>query len=406
MLALLTQSISSLSTRAAGGSPDHKFWSTQPVPQLTEPSVSALSGPIETKTVASVATSPYPLPPGFSWSSVDMRDAAEAGEVYRLLSENYVEDDDNMFRFDYSAAFLQWALMPPHWSRDLHIGVRLQQQSSQRLVAFISGIPQRMRVQTQAMQMVEINFLCVHKKLRSKRLAPVLIKEVTRRVNLTGVWQAVYTAGVLLPRPVASTRYWHRSLQVKKLIDVRFTRLQRNMTLMRSIKLYRVPEQPQLAGIRQMEEADVPQVHRLLNAYLGKFQLVPVLSEEEVRHWLLPRPDVVYSYVVVTQGKVTDLCSFYSLPSSVIGHPQHKTLKAAYCFYNVATAHSLQDVMQDALTFAWREGFDVFNALDVMDNSSVLEKLKFGPGDGQLQYYLYNWRCPEMKPEQVGLVLL
>jgi hypothetical protein len=35
-----------------------------------------------------------------------------------------------------------------------------------------------------AIKAVEINFLCVHKKLRSKRLAPVLIKEVTRRVNL------------------------------------------------------------------------------------------------------------------------------------------------------------------------------------------------------------------------------
>jgi glycylpeptide N-tetradecanoyltransferase len=53
---------------------------------------------------------------------------------------------------------------------------------------------------------VEINFLCVHKKLRSKRLAPVLIKEVTRRVNLKGIFQAVYTAGAVLPTPVASCR--------------------------------------------------------------------------------------------------------------------------------------------------------------------------------------------------------
>ena len=29
-------------------------------------------------------------------------------EVYTLLSENYVEDDDNMFRFDYSREFLKW----------------------------------------------------------------------------------------------------------------------------------------------------------------------------------------------------------------------------------------------------------------------------------------------------------
>jgi glycylpeptide N-tetradecanoyltransferase len=55
----------------------------------------------------------------------------------------------------------------------------------------------------------------------SKRLAPVLIKEITRRVNLTNTWQAVYTAGVVLPRPVGRCRYWHRSLNPKKLIEVR-----------------------------------------------------------------------------------------------------------------------------------------------------------------------------------------
>ena len=36
-----------------------------------------------------------------------------------------------------------------------------------------------------------------------------------------------------------------------------------------------------------------------------------------------------------------------------------------------------------------------------MDNKDFLEKLKFGIGDGNLQYYLYNWKCPGMTPEQV-----
>ena len=43
------------------------------------------------------------------------------------------------------------------------------------------------------------------------RLAPVLIREITRRVNCKGTFQAVYTAGVVLPKPVATCRYWHRS---------------------------------------------------------------------------------------------------------------------------------------------------------------------------------------------------
>lgn len=50
----------------------------------------------------------------------------------------------------------------------------------------------------------EINFLCVHKKLRNKRLAPVLIKEVTRRCNVMGIFQAIYTVGMYLPTPISA----------------------------------------------------------------------------------------------------------------------------------------------------------------------------------------------------------
>ena len=50
-------------------------------------------------------------------------------------------------------------------------------------------------------------------------------------------------------------------------------------------------------------------------------------------------------------------------------------------------------------------GFDVFNALDLMENKQFLEKLKFGVGDGFLQYYLYNWRCPAMDAKKVSELL-
>ena len=38
--------------------------------------------------------------------------------------------------------------------------------------------------------------------------------------------------------------------------------------------------------------------------------------------------------------------------------------------------------------------------------SEFLGALKFGIGDGNLQYYLYNFRAPAMSPQQTGLVLL
>eukprot|EP00978_Attheya_sp_CCMP212_P048968 scaffold598894_cov47-Attheya_sp.AAC.1 len=133
------------------------------------------------------------MPKGFEWSDVDILDPAQRTEVYDLLAKNYVEDDDCMFRFDYSPEFLMWALTPPGYQKQFHLGVR--SSKSGRLMALITGVPATVRAyHADPTDMVEINFLCVHKKLRSKRLAPVLIKEITRRVNHTGVFQAVYTA--------------------------------------------------------------------------------------------------------------------------------------------------------------------------------------------------------------------
>merc|ERR1719454_643280 len=144
-----------------------------------------------------------------------------------------------------------------------------------KLVGFITGIPASMKVNDDVVSMTEINFLCVHKKLRSKRLAPVLIKEITRRVNKQNVWQAVYTAGVVLPRPVSECRYYHRSLNPKKLIDVGFSHLGPRMTMARTIKLYKVPDTPQLSGMREMQSKDQARVFELVSSYLNKFALHP-----------------------------------------------------------------------------------------------------------------------------------
>lgn len=295
-----------------------------------------------------------------------------------------------------------WALTPPGFRRDFLFGVR--SSKSKKLVAFISAVPARLKVYEKEINVVEINFLCILKKLRSKRLAPVLIKEITRRANLQGIFQAVYTAGSVLPVPISSARYYHRSLNPKKLVDVGFTRLSSRMTMARMIKLYRLPAEPQIPGIRPMEAKDVDQVHVLLNDYLRKFDLKILFHRDEVAHWLLPRDKVINSYVVEKDGTVTDFLSFYHLPSSILH--KHDTLYAAYSFYNVATSVTLKELMKDALILAKSENADVFNALSLMDNMEFLEELKFGIGDGNLQYYVYNWNCPEIESNKLGVVLL
>lgn len=299
----------------------------------------------------------------------------------------------------------------------------------------------------------EINYLCAHKKLRSKRLAPVLIKEVTRRVNLCNIWQAVYTAGVVIPTPIGTCRYFHRNLNPPKLVDIGFTPIARGDTVARMVRRHAVPTDTQLAGFREMQKADVPQVAALLRKYMARFEIEQVFeTDADVEHWFLSgkgegpwapgngeghRGQVVWAYVVEdpTTRAITDFVSFYSLSSLIMKDPRHDVLHTAYLFYyatDVVLAPSassespavqkdklgrrLNELVKDCLIVAKQCQFDVFNALTLMDNNLFLTEQQFGQGDGYLNYYLFNWRCGAIngsqggartkETSQIGLVML
>ncbi len=238
-----------------------EFWSTQPMMPLQEKiqHVSAEScGPIEPLD-KHIEKDPLPLPPGLEWSTFDVLNADDMTEVYQLLNGNYVEDDDATFRFDYSREFLMWALTSPGWVRDYHLCIK----RDGRIVCMITAVPAIVQVWRQPMRTVEINFLCIHKDLRSQRMSPLLIKEITRRVNLRGTFQAIYTAGVLLPKPISVCRYHHRLISLKKLEEIHFARQPEKLTFQMWQKLYRLPEAP-LLGMRPMGVADLSAVTLLL----------------------------------------------------------------------------------------------------------------------------------------------
>ena len=212
--------------------------------------------------------------------------------------------------------------------------------------------------------------MCNHKRVRQKRLAPVLIKEITRRCHLLGIYQAVYTAGTFLPTPVATCRYFHRSINWQKLYDVGFSPLPPGSTPLRQVARYKLPDQTETKGLRPMESKDVDGVLDLLKQYLDRTQFAPIFTKEEVQHWLVDHADpnaperVVWAYVVEDSAthQITDFFSFYVLESTIIKSKSNDTIKAAYLFYyatdaafkkNRATYKTrLNVLMKDALILA------------------------------------------------------
>ena len=385
----------------------HKFWNTQPVLQQQEkPKEIGVIDP--NNDVSKVRKDPYPLPPTFEWSLIDTQDEKQREELYEFLCKHYVIHPQNTFRFAYSAEFLNWALHPPGWKPEWHLGVRKQTEAGMTLVAFISATPIAVQADDNTLPIVEVDFLSVHQSLRGKNMAPLLIKEITRRINLTGIFTAIFTAGKPLTQPFTSAQYFHRLMNYEKLVAIKFTSIRPGTDMKKAARSHSVNESfANIPGLRPMEEKDVPSVTKQLNEYNRQFPCAQLFSEEEVAHNFLPRKGIVGSYVIEKKKEVIAFFSFYIVPSTVNGCAEYDSYTAAYSYYYFAKPSMLTDIAKACLYKANSEyGADVFNCLNIQNNQQFIDTLRFVPGDGHLHYYFYNFAYPTVKPEKCGVVLL
>jgi glycylpeptide N-tetradecanoyltransferase len=127
--------------------------------------------------VNDIKKDPIKLVDKYHWYTIDLDNENDLNELYSFLLEYYVNNINAVFRFNYSKETLKWFLKPKTFYPDLILGVKY----NNKLVSTIFGIPQIIRILDKVIKVVQINFLCVHHNIRNKRLAPILIKEITRR---------------------------------------------------------------------------------------------------------------------------------------------------------------------------------------------------------------------------------
>src|SRR5436305_13406791 len=124
-------------------------------------------------------TSSYKLPQQFMWHEIKINETS-ISEIYDFLSTNYVEDDSGTFIFNYSKETLLWALQTTQYKDSWHVTIKVKPEYTKnksnnfnKIVGFVSGIPINISINNELSKTAEINFLCVHKKLRSKNMATV-----------------------------------------------------------------------------------------------------------------------------------------------------------------------------------------------------------------------------------------
>ncbi|WEL38286.1 N-myristoyl transferase [Encephalitozoon hellem] len=351
---------------------DHQFWNTQPIDRNG-------TGVISSK--ASGSLEQPKLPEGFRFE--DLRCVEEVAE---FLEKNYVEDVCSKHKLKYSSDFLRWVVDSEDKRKKYCIVLRLYG----RMVGFIFGKEHHVVIRGVKNRVIGVNFLCVSCDMRGKRLAPVLIKEVTRRANVDGIFKGVFTSGTELFFNVSRGRYYHRPLNAENMFMSGF-----------SDRMMEVREVRARKGTRIAEEKDMKDIERLYLEESKQYMFYEEMELSGIISTFKPVKNVLYTYVHESDGHIDGFGAFFVIDT--IEKKSNRKVQGGYLYYKGGKDST--QMVEDLIYFAQREGCDVFNCLNMMGNLSFLRNLGFYPGTGELRYYLYNWSSGEVPKEKVFFIL-
>ena len=115
---------------------------------------------------------------------------------------------------------------------------------------------------------------------------------------------------------------------------------------------------------------------------MSKTDMYQAFTFDEFTYYFTPRKNILYTYVVEDVAhKITDIVSFYNLPSNVLWKSKHDVIRTAYSYYNICTT-SWVNLVHDALILAKQNNFDIYTILDATPALEKFEKcLKFAKGN-------------------------
>ena len=380
----------------------HTFWDQQPMPNKFNehaPADDPALEMIDNKIAENVSPDPIALDEELEleWCDAAWQEASLQSICEQVFELSKTGEPEEATSFSPDTSFLMWSMNPPGMRREWLVGMR--RRDSGLLVGFICGLPMSAFIGGAVVEKVmEIKNLYVHPAFRGKRLTPILISEVSRRVRLHNFCVALYTSSVTITRPLCKARFYQRPLNVAKLSAVRFKEVSRGQTLPRLQRRYgKAAALP--AGWKRMEEVHVIRAWQLLQAHLALFKVHQVMSEAEFRYWFVAGHPSVHAYVVEEEGgHVVAFCAWHVMEAHLVSNAGRPTVvTGAFSHYNaVAAGRELVQVLGAQVAQLQRDGVDVLMMLDIGGSEEALldfEQSRAEVTSEYLLYHLYNFRA-------------
>lgn len=395
------------STLEAAKNYKHKFWSKQPVMQMNEivSKDELINKPLTELTITNIPTK---LPQDFEWLNLNLSNEDHITRLLILLNSYYT--NNNQFSKVHTEEFMKWY----YDENSIHLCVKSSKHNL--FVGYVCGKIVKTQVNRLVSDFIEVRLLCVHQQLRNKKLVPCLITELTRQFNLRGYDKAFYCANIYINKPLISTKYYLRPINVDKLLNTGFLKIDTkntNITVENVKQANEIITKNVSKNFKKMEAHHIESAYNLFNIYMKKYNYHPIFTLEEFTH-LFYNNKFIQSYVFTVKDEndeddeyVVDFVSYSVSEIEALKTDNiSKIIRKGTLYYYTSLDNTIYLILKNILIAAKENNIDVFCAINSMEHGEVLKELNFEEFGHDLHYYLYNWKVKSMNSNQVGMLIM
>ena len=385
----------------------YNFWNNQPVTQLSQKST--LSKVIDSKLLNTLKekyrTQTKMLEP-YEWKTFDLNNDNDAIQVVDILNTYYVEGDDtNKFIQIYTVNYLQWLL----GKDSIVFGVKAQTKTKEVIGGIICAKISEMQLYNKKENVVNVEMIYIHKKLRENGIFELLVNELKRICGEKGIRIGKFLTTSYIPTPVCKVEFYHRPINYRKLNKLDFVHLKKQGDANElelacdDFKITQTDSKSVIMTVNHIQGA-----YDVLCDYQDKYNIYEKHSLESFIETFYNN-NCLSSYVILDKDEnVQDFFSYYKFSlrnKDILDRNSENHIRVARMYMYTSNITTPLTIYKSALICANKENIDVFTTTDIMENLEILydNYSKFSKGITYKWINFYNWECPEISPEHISI---
>ncbi len=319
---------------------------------------------------------PINLPIDFS---IKVLNTSHLEEIYNLINNHYADDNHKIYRQTFSKDYIYWYL------KYIPAGFVIGLLYKEKLVGMIATMFIDMIIFNQKLKVPYGGLLCIQKKLRGYGLSKLLITEIGRKLSKINLNYVFFSSQIKFDKSFSSVQNYVVPINCAKLQEVNFL-----TEHFEPVKLF------DTNPLRLVTGTDIETICVKLNKSLTNYKVKPWFSKDAAYHYILPKKNIVYSFVIEIDGEITDFINVYQ--NFYFCYDSSKTISVANLGFYFCESIELTELVTLLIDKLRTYDFDQLVIKNYGQNSKI-NTTKFASAEENF-YYMHNMGIPYTDPNE------